>query len=82
MKNPDQYYRDNKWLVRVIKRGQDIDTAKIVKCKGFPDEVVLARAVWPDQAQRVCDEHNDALCKVLFRQDEPERERSATNLRS
>lgn len=65
----DQYYRDNKWETRVIRRGSDYDTAEIVKQLGFPSEIVLARAVWPDQAQRVCDEHNDALAKMLFKQD-------------
>lgn len=65
----DQYYRANKWGARVIRRGADNDSAEIVKCLGFPGEEVLARAVWPDQAQRVCDEHNDALAKVLFKQE-------------
>lgn len=66
----DQYYRDNKWGVRVIRRGSDYDSAEIVKRLGFPNEVILCRAIWPDQAQRVCDKHNDALAKVLFHQDQ------------
>ena len=64
--DPNQFYRNNKWGARVIKRGNDNDSAEIAKCLGFPDEVILARAMWPDQAQRVCDEHNDAMAKILF----------------
>ena len=66
----DQFYRNNKWGTRVIKRGTDNDSAEIVKCLGFSDEEILCRAIWPDQAQRVCDEHNDAMAKILFKQPE------------
>jgi hypothetical protein len=64
----DQFMRHNKWGVRVIKRGTDYDTAEIVNMLGFPDEVILARAMWPDDANRVCNEHNDTLAKMLFPQ--------------
>lgn len=64
----DQLYRHNKWGARVIYRGTDNDSAEIVKGLGFPGEEVLCRAIWPDQAQRVCDEHNDTLAKLLFKQ--------------
>jgi hypothetical protein len=65
----DQFMRFNKWGVRVIKRGTDYDSAEIVKMIGFPDEVIMARAMWPDDAMRVCNEHNDTLAKLLFKQD-------------
>jgi hypothetical protein len=66
------YYRFNKWSTRVIKRGTEMDTAEVVKCKGFPDEVVLARAMWPDQARAVVEEHNASIARLCFRQDESE----------
>jgi hypothetical protein len=69
--NADCFYQKNKWGVRVIKRGQDNDSALVAKCLNFPNEEVLARAMWPDQAQRLCDEHNDALAKILFPQNAP-----------
>lgn len=68
MENPDLYYRINKWGVRIIKRGTDYDTAEVVKGLGFPDEVILGRALWPDHANTICDEHNDSLAKALFPQ--------------
>lgn len=67
--NKDQYFRNNKWEVRVIKRGQDYDVAEVVKCLGFPGEVVLGRAMWPDHANTIANEHNDSLAKILFSQD-------------
>lgn len=65
----DQYLRHNKWSVRVIHRGTDYDTADVVKNLGFPDEEILARAMWPDHANAVAHEHNDSLAKALFAQD-------------
>lgn len=65
----DQYFRDNKWGVRIIKRGGDYDVAEVVKCIGFPDEQILGRAMWPDHANTICEEHNDSLAKALFPQD-------------
>lgn len=64
-----QYFRDNKWGVRIIKRGDDYDVGMVVKCLGFPDEQILGRAMWPDHANTICEEHNDALAKALFLQD-------------
>jgi hypothetical protein len=66
----DQLYRRNKWGLRVIRRDTDYNSAQIVKCTGFPDEVILARAMWPGHARAVVDEHNDAMAKALFPQNE------------
>lgn len=67
----DQYFRDNTWGVRIIRRGGDYDTAQVVKCLGFPHEQILGRAMWPDNANTICEEHNDSLAKALFKQDKP-----------
>lgn len=53
----------------MVKRGNDYDTAEIVKGLGFPGEVILARAMWPNDAMTVVNEHNDVLAKILFVQD-------------
>ena len=66
--NRDQFYRHNKWGTRIIKRGTDYDSAQVVKCKDFPDEVVLAKAMWPNDAINVVNEHNDTLAAALFKQ--------------
>jgi hypothetical protein len=65
----DQYFRHNKWGVRIVKRGTDYDVADVVKCLGFPDEVTLGKAMWPDHANTIVNEHNDSLAKFLFPQD-------------
>ena len=65
------YYRHNVWGVRVIRRNGR-GTACVVKSKDFPDEVVLARGMWPHHAQAVVEEHNECLAKLCFKQDEPE----------
>ncbi len=64
----NQYFRDNKWSVRIIRRGADYDTAEVVKCLGFSEEVILGRGLWPDHANTICNEHNDSLAKALFQQ--------------
>lgn len=69
--NRDQYMRHNKWGVRITKRGTDYDTAEVVKCLGFPGESVLARAMWPNDAMSVVNEHNDSLARSLFDQELP-----------
>jgi hypothetical protein len=65
----DQYFRENKWGVRITKRGNDYDTAMVVKQIGFPTEQILGRAMWPDHANTICEEHNESLAKVLFTQE-------------
>lgn len=65
----DRFYRLNKWGVRIIRTGGDNDSAHVVKCMGFPNEVVIARAMWPTDANNLVNEHNDALAKALFDQD-------------
>jgi hypothetical protein len=65
----DQLARHNKWSVRVIKRGTDYDSAQVVKNMDFPDEVILAKAMWPTDAWNIVNEHNDAMAKTLFNQD-------------
>lgn len=67
--NKDQFYRDNKWGVRIIKRGGDYDVAEVCKCLGFPSEVILGRAMWPDYAMKIVDEHNTSLALILFPQE-------------
>ncbi|MDE2097626.1 MAG: hypothetical protein KGL39_10295 [Patescibacteria group bacterium] len=65
----DQSYRHNKWGVRIIKRGTDYDVAEVVKCLGFPDEKILGRAMWPDYAAQIVDEHNATIAQAVFAQD-------------
>jgi len=65
----DQFYRSNKWSVRIVKRGGDYDVAEVVKCLGFPNEVILGRAMWPDHANTICEEHNASLALALFEQE-------------
>lgn len=66
---PDQTFRSNKWGVEIVKRGTDYDVANVVKNKGFPDAQIIARAMWPDDAMRVCNEHNEAMAVALFPQE-------------
>ena len=70
MDDNNLFFRKNKWSVRIIKRGSDYNVAEVVKCLGFPDEVILGRAMWPDHANTICEEHNATLAKALFIQDE------------
>ena len=65
----DQFYRANKWNIRTIKRGTDYETAEVVKCLGFPNEKIIARAMWPSYALEICEEHNKALALALFEQE-------------
>lgn len=65
----DSIYRRNKWGVRVIKRGSDYDSAEILNHKDFPDEIVIAKAMWPNDAMQCVNEHNDCLARILFIQE-------------
>jgi len=66
----DFYFRKNKWGVRIIKRGTDYDVADVIKGMGFPDEEILGRAMWPDHANTIVEEHNNSLAIILFPQEE------------
>ncbi len=64
----EQYFRFNKWGIEIVKRGSDYDVANVVKGPDGPDPEILGRAMWPDHAMRIVDEHNDTLAKALFPQ--------------
>lgn len=67
MTESEEYFLRRHWSVRVINRGSDYDVANVVRGNP-PDGEILARAIWPDYAKRLVDEHNEDLARCLFQQ--------------
>jgi hypothetical protein len=61
----DQLLRQNKWGFTIHKRGSDYDTASIEKKHGFSDAERLAGGMWPGDARRICQEHNEKIAEVV-----------------